>query len=72
MRHSAAWYDANLARCAAILTFLDEPSAAAEQAMHDACAVRQPSMFTAPPHAGLITGGQPELSGLADRGSLRR
>lgn len=50
MHRSPAWFDANLARCAAILAFLDEPTEATEAAMHDACAVLQPSLFDADNH----------------------
>lgn len=30
----------------------------------------QPSLFSAPPNVGLITGGQPEPTGLADRSAV--
>ena len=65
MRHPDAWYDANLGRCAAILAYLDDPTESNREAMHDACAKRQATLFTAPPHAGVATVGQPEPCGLA-------
>ena len=63
MRHPDAWHDFNLARCEAVMAFCDNPNPETRAAMEQACSPRQPSLFTAPPHAGLITGGQPELPG---------
>ncbi|MGH8158391.1 MAG: hypothetical protein ACREPQ_09735 [Rhodanobacter sp.] len=42
----SAWYDANIERCEAIIAFLDDPTTDKREAMHDACASRQPSMFS--------------------------
>lgn len=70
MHRPDAWYDANLARCAAILAYLDDPTESNRDAMHDACAKRQSTLFTTSPNAGLISCGQPEPTGLANVDSL--
>lgn len=64
-----------LARCRAAIAFADrrkteEELAAARLALADAPAHPQQSLFSAPPNAGLITGGQPEPTGLADRSNV--
>ncbi len=61
-----------LARCRAAIAYADKPKspeelAAAELALADAPQDPQQSLFSAPSNAGLITGGQPESSGLTGR-----
>lgn len=54
-----------LARFAARLGDEDFPTA---DELAEAKACVRVDLFSAPPHAGVATGGQPEPSGLADRG----
>ena len=64
-----------LARCRAAIAYADrtktpEELAAAELALAEPPASPQQSLFSAPPNVGLITDGQPEPTGLADRSNV--
>lgn len=72
--HSDAWFARQQALCARALAEADRTHTPEEiAAAHAALAVTprtpQHPLF-APPHAGLIPGGQPDPSGLADCDSL--
>lgn len=61
-----------LARCRAAIAYADKPKTpdeltAAEMALAERPGHPQQSLFSATPNAGLISGGQPEPSGLAGR-----
>lgn len=73
-QRSDAWFATQEAHCARALAEVDrthtpEEIAAARAALAVSPAVPQQTLF-APPHTGLIPGGQPEPSGLADRDPL--
>ena len=77
MTRSEAWFKnsiANLRRAVAEADKEHTPDeiTAAEMALATPRAARQPSLFSGPPNAGLITGGQPEPTGLAVRGHVGR
>jgi hypothetical protein len=70
MHRSPAWFDRQLAHARACIAEADkhhtpEEIAAAEAALAIPPSFPQGSMFTAAPHAGVATGGQPEPAGLA-------
>jgi hypothetical protein len=48
MKHTAAWYESNLARCKAILAYLDDPTETTLSAMHEACEPKQRVLQLAP------------------------
>lgn len=61
-----------LARCRAAIEYADKPKTpeeltAAEMALAERPSHPQQSLFSVPSNAGLITGGQPEPSGLTGR-----
>lgn len=63
-----AWFQRQLAHCQAALAEADrihteEERQAAAEALVVADRPRQAPLFSVPPNAGLITGGQPELPG---------
>lgn len=73
--HPPAWHDRQLAHVRRCLAEADkrhspEEIAAAEAALAVTEAAHQSELFSVPPHAGLISSGQPEPSGLADHGYL--
>lgn len=73
-QRSDAWFARQAELCARALAEADrthtpEEIAAAHAALAFSPAVPQQTLF-APPHTGLIPGGQPEPSGLADREPL--
>ena len=72
--HPDAWFDRQLAHVRACLAEADRrhtPQELAEAAASLAVSPLAPQQtLFAPPHAGLIPGGQPEPSGLADREAL--
>jgi len=75
MRRDDQWFARQLAQCRAAIAEADREHsaseiAAAEAALAEPPVARQPSLFTAPPYAGLITSGQPEPSGLAEAAYL--
>lgn len=70
---TSTWYARQLAHareCIAQADRVHTPAEieAARTALSAAFQTPQCKLFSAPPHAGLIPGGQPETPGLADRG----
>lgn len=70
MKRSDAWFARQAELCARALAEADrehtpDEIAAAEAALAVTRGTPQSTLFTAAPHAGVATGGQPEPAGLA-------
>lgn len=73
MKRTPQWHARQLAHMRAALAEANKQHTqdeliAAEMALAEAPSCPQRSLFSLPPNAGLIPGGQPEPSGLADTG----